>query len=172
MNQTEPSFDELKRLLKLKQHEVPPPGYFNDFSDQVVSRIRAGEAGGKQTYVERLEVEAPWLIGFFRIFEARSGLIGGLATGLCLLLVLAVVFDEHSEVASKNSMAVSAPVIPAPDNSVAALAPSTLVAADDNSTGIVAATNPVTSLQPVATLFGQPASGSLFQPVGFTAVGH
>ena len=172
MNQTEQSFDELKRLLKLKQHEVPPPGYFNNFSDQVVSRIRAGEAGGKQTYVERLEVEAPWLVGFLRIFEARPGLIGGLATGLCLLLVVAVVLDERSEVASKSLLTVSQPVVAAPDNSVAALTQSTLVAAADPGSGIVAATNPVTSLQPVATLFGQPASGSLFQPVGFAPVGH
>jgi hypothetical protein len=46
-----------------------------------------------------------------------------------------------------------------------------LLAVSDTS-GIVASTNPVTSLQPVATLFGQPASASLFQPASFAPVGH
>ncbi len=48
MNENEQNFDELKRLLKLKRHEVPPPGYFNNFSGEVISRIRAGEAGGRR----------------------------------------------------------------------------------------------------------------------------
>jgi hypothetical protein len=46
MNETEQNFEELKKLLTIKRHEVPPPGYFNHFSGQVISRIRAGEAGG------------------------------------------------------------------------------------------------------------------------------
>jgi hypothetical protein len=162
MNENEHNFEELKKLLKLKQHEVPPPGYFNNFSGQVVSRIRAGEAGGAQTYVERLQSEAPWVVNLLRIFETRPGLIGGFATSLCLLLVLVVVFADRSDVASKNLLTVSDPSA----TSVASMPVSPLMAASDSS-GIVASTNPVTSLQPVATLFGQPASGSLFQPAGF-----
>ena len=45
MNESENNFSELKRLLKLKRHEVPPPGYFNDFSAEIIARIRAGERG-------------------------------------------------------------------------------------------------------------------------------
>ena len=172
MNQNEQNFDALKKLLKLKQHEVPPPGYYNNFSGQVISRIRAGEASYSQSMMERLQSEAPWLVSILRIFETRPGVIGGLATSLCLLLVLAVVFAEHSERAPKNLIAIAEPAAPT-GNAVASLAPSPLVAATDNSnSGIVASTNPVTSLQPTATLFGQSGGSTLFQPAGFMQTAH
>jgi len=169
MNQKEHNFEDLKRLLKLKQHEVPPPGYFNDFSGHVVSRIRAGEAGGSRSFMERLETDAPWVVNFLRIFETRPGVIGGLATSLCLLLVLVVVFSERSEKASRELLTISDPA--ATSATVTSMTAPTLAAASDSS-GIVASTNPVTSLQPVATLFGQPAAGSLFQPAGFAPASH
>lgn len=34
----------LQQLLRLKCHETPPPGYFNEFSDKVLDRIRALES--------------------------------------------------------------------------------------------------------------------------------
>jgi hypothetical protein len=170
MNQNENNFEDLKRLLKLKQHEVPPPGYFNHFSGEVISRIRAGEAGGSRTFMEQLQADAPWLMNFLRVFETRPGLIGGFATSLCLLLVLVVVFAERSEQASRTLVAISEPST-ATGNSAAAMPATSLVAASD-STGIVASTNPVTSLQPVATLFGQPVGQSLFQPAGFMSAGR
>ena len=40
MNAEPENFDQLCRLLKLKRHESPPPRYFNDFSSQVIARIR------------------------------------------------------------------------------------------------------------------------------------
>jgi len=171
MNETEQNFEELKKLLTIKRHEVPPPGYFNHFSGQVISRIRAGEAGGSQTFMERLQAEAPWLANFFRVFETRPGLIGGMAASLCLLLVLSVIFADRPDATSKNLLAVSEPS-PVSGGPVAAMAETPLLAASADSSGIVASTNPVTSLQPTATLFGQAGASPLFQPAGFMPAGH
>ena len=77
MNENENNFETLRRLLKLKRHEIPPPGYFNNFSGQVIARIRAGEAGGARIFAERLDAEAPWLASLLRIFETKPGIIGG-----------------------------------------------------------------------------------------------
>jgi hypothetical protein len=169
MNEKDQNFDRLKRLLKLKQQEVPPPGYFNNFSSDVIARIRAGEADGNQTFAGRVQTGAPWFAGFMGIFETRPGLVGGFATSLCLLLVFGVFFAERSEQASDNMLMIPG-TSALPAASAVALNSSTLASAAlpaSVPTGIVASTNPVTSLQPVATLFGQPGASPLFQPASF-----
>jgi len=169
MNEKEHNFEDLKRLLKLKQHEVPPPGYFNNFSGEVISRIRAGEAGGSRSIMERLDADSPWVVSLLRIFETRPGIIGAFATSLCLLLVLVLVSSERSERASRELITLADPA--AASASANTINAPTLAASSD-STGIVASTNPVTSLQPVATLFNQTPGGALFQPAGFGVPAH
>ena len=165
------NFEALKQLLKLKQHEVPPPGYFNNFSDQVISRIRAGEVSGAQTFTEQLEATAPWLVNFLRIFETRPGVIGAFATSLCILLVLSVVFAERSDESSKAVFSLTDPTTSATDGSVAAVSAPPLLAASE-SYGIAVSTNPVASLQPTTTLFGQSANAGLFQSASFAPAGQ
>ncbi|MEI8289709.1 MAG: hypothetical protein WCH99_09555 [Verrucomicrobiota bacterium] len=163
MNNNENNFETLRQLLKLKQHEVPPPGFFNDFSDQVVSRIRAGEGGGAQSRTERLESVAPWLVRLLQIFETRPGLVGAVATSLCLLLTLGVVVGERSDVTSKNALPTAE--FASAGTAAASISGPSLVVAPDTA-GIVASTNPPGSLQPVTTLFGQP-NDLPFQSVSF-----
>jgi hypothetical protein len=173
MNPSDSNFDELKRLLRLKQHEVPPPGYFQQFSGEVVARIRAGEAGGRRTMAEKLENEAPWVVRFLQIFETRPGLVGVFATCLCLLLMLGVLMADHSDTTTKDMLAGTS--VETSETAVASLssplmASATPDAAATNESGLTVSTNSVTSLQPAATLFGE--QPSLFQSASFTPAGH
>jgi hypothetical protein len=162
MNETDQNFDRLKQLLRLKRQEVPPPGYFNNFSSQVIARIRAAEAAHHR------ETDVTWFVNFLRIFETRPGLVGGFAMSLCLLLVLGVIFAEHSDSSGPNELTISQPSIQ-PANTLASLSAPALAPA---SGGIMVSTNPVASLQPAATLFGQSGAASLFQPASFAPAGQ
>jgi hypothetical protein len=170
MNQSEINFDALKRLLKLKQREVPPPGYFEHFSRDVISRIRAGEAGGGQTVSEKLGDEVPWLVRLLQIFETKPGLVGAFATSLCLLLVLGVLVADHTDSTAKDILL--GQQAGSPETSLASLSTPamgiTTAVADES--GIAVSTNPVISLQPTASLFGQ--QNPLFQPASFAPAGQ
>jgi hypothetical protein len=174
MNDSENNFRDVKRLLKLKQHEVPPPGYFNNFSSQVVSRIRAGEAREARSVSGNLKERASWLAKFLGLFEAQPRLVGGVATVACVLLVFGLVLTQQSDSdttpgtflsansQSDQTFAAGAPVASSAGSLADPLA----------SSGIAVSTNPVTSLQPMAAAFGQPGTVSLFQPAGFSTPGH
>jgi hypothetical protein len=164
MNESGQNFDELKKLLKLKRHEVPPPGFFNHFSDEIVARIRAGEGKGG-TFLERLNDQAPWLVNFIRVFEARPGVIGGFATALCMLLLFGVVLAEHSETGSPLLVPAVASTDPAAPTVAAVSAPAQFASAMPSEGGIAISTN--ASLQPVASVFGQSGDNTLFQPASF-----
>ncbi len=49
-------FEALLRLLALKRHERPPPGFFNDFSDRVMSRIAQEEEMRARSWWDRLSI--------------------------------------------------------------------------------------------------------------------
>lgn len=159
------NFDDVKRLLKLKQHEIPPPGYFNNFSGDVIMRIRAGEAGEAESFLARLNEQVPWAANLLSIFETRPGVIGGFAVSLCALLMVAVLWPDSRDAgqAEAGTMALSgsAPTAPGamPDLAVA-------VAPADNGSGISVSSKPVSTLQPAATLFGQQPN-PLFQNASF-----
>jgi hypothetical protein len=73
MDSSSDKSDLLTRLLRLKRHEQPPPRYFNDFSNQVISRIERGEA--RVSWWERLG---------FDLRPAMAAAAGALACGLII----------------------------------------------------------------------------------------
>jgi hypothetical protein len=144
MSENENDFEMLRRLLALKRHEIPSPGYFNRFSGEVIARIRAGETS---------ESAGDWLSKLLQAFEFKPAFTGAFACAIVLLLlVFGIVFAERPDSASQlllQPMAQNAGGTP----QLAEV--STTLPQSTDQAGIIASTNPVLSLQPVEALFGQ-----------------
>ena len=168
MNDSNQNFEDLKQLLKLKRYEIPPPGYFNNFSSQVLSAIREERTGNASS---RLNIQASWLVRFLSIFDSRPGLVGGLATSLMLLLVFGVVLADHSDTDynAQNMFTPTASLNSSPLVASASGTPNISGMDTSSSGGIAVSTNPAASLQPTAVLFDQ--QNSLFQNAGFQLAG-
>lgn len=50
MNSSPEDFNDLRRLLALKRHEQPPPGYFRYLPNQIISRIEREERAAQSTW--------------------------------------------------------------------------------------------------------------------------
>ena len=161
MNESENNFESLRRLLALKRHEIPPPGYFNGFPGQVMSRIRAGETAESGEIPGLL-----WLLKFLQVFEAKPAFVSAFACAMCLLLLFGIVYTERPDAAEKTT------VLAAMTQSAGSLIDATSpdLSPSPPQTGLMVSTNPVLSLEPVASLFGQ--QNPLAQPVSFSHSGQ
>ncbi len=164
MNEDE-NFESLRRLLSLKRHEVPPPGYFHNFSSQVVNRIRRDAQESAHA--------TSWLTQFIKLFETKPALAGAFACALCLLLVFGIVNAERPDL---QGSAPDQPFASTAENStpIATVSPLSLPQSSSQPMVALNSTNPVLSLQPtiqpsVNALFGQPAP--MVQDVSFTPPG-
>jgi hypothetical protein len=86
ISDNENDFEALRRLLALKRHEIPPPGYFENFSDNVIARIQAGEDVR----------ELPWLLRLLHVFETRPAYPMAFASSLCLFLLFGIVSVQQT----------------------------------------------------------------------------
>lgn len=85
-------FSELRTLLSLKRHEQPPPGYFNNFSRDVIASLKAEQAG---SFRATETGDAPgWIVRFLESLQVRPGLSGAVGAGFCALLVGGVLMSE------------------------------------------------------------------------------
>jgi len=170
MNEQDNDFGTLRKLLSLKQHEVPPPGYFNNFSAGVVARIRSGDGGNPDSWSNRLLNEAPWLFRLINSFQDKPAYAGVFASALCLLLVAGIVYTDSYATQQDDLM----PAQTAANSSsmAAATAPSAPSIFDSaGAQGIsVSSTNPVLSLEPSMAAFG--SQNPLFQSAGYSTSTH
>jgi hypothetical protein len=81
MNAQPDDFEELRKLLALKRHEVPPPGYFNSFSDKVIARLQAPEPVTKPTWLQMLGLD----------FDFRPAFLCGAGVAVCALLSVGII---------------------------------------------------------------------------------
>jgi len=108
-------FTKLQHLLKLKRYETPPPRYFNGFSGQVTSRIRAGKTGSRYDAFENIITHTPWLSRLWRQLERQPALSGALAAMVCGLMVAGAFLMEETTPPKLNFLAVGEDVTTATD---------------------------------------------------------
>ncbi|MBC8002125.1 MAG: hypothetical protein H7X97_06015 [Opitutaceae bacterium] len=54
MNDAPENFEQLQKLLALKRHEQPPPGYFNRLPGQIIARLEGENAARQNSFLEKL----------------------------------------------------------------------------------------------------------------------
>ena len=172
MNENENNFESLRRLLVLKRYETPPPGYFNYFSSQVVQRIRAGDSGTSANWLEEYFAQAPWMGKLVQVFNVKPVFASTFAGALCLLLFLGIIYADRPDLAAQQVLqaANTTASLTTASLTTASLTAAPSLSQSADQMGIVSSTNPVLSLQPVASLFGQ--QNSLAQPVSLTISGN
>lgn len=106
------NFDQLKKLLELKRHEVPPPGYFNKLPGEVVSRIRAERASQNMDAMTKLKVEAPWLMKLWQVLESKPIFAVSFGTAICALMLAGIFFAEKPPAQSPLAGTPNGPTTP------------------------------------------------------------
>ena len=71
-------FSQLRKLMALKRHEQPPPGYFNRFSDKVIARIETEELTEFSSWWQ-------WLVNMFDAKPVVACIYGMAVSGLLLM---------------------------------------------------------------------------------------
>jgi hypothetical protein len=154
MNENENNFNSLRRLLAFKNRETPPPGYFNNFSGQVVARLSAGETN---------ESSGAWFTKLLQAFEFKPAFAGSFAGALCMLLVFGIVYAQRPDAAPQSLLTSSTQI-----SSPLAMASPTGFIPQTGSSGLIASNNSVLNLGSAASLFDQPNQNQLGQQVSFT----
>jgi hypothetical protein len=77
-NNDEQQFDQLRKLLALKKHEVPPPGYFNRLPGKILARIESSEMATQSSWWD-------WLVARFDARPILACAYGFTISGLLLM---------------------------------------------------------------------------------------
>ncbi len=101
MSAKQPDFENLRRLLKLKRYEKPPPRYFNDFSTQVVNAIRNGAQAEPESFGEQLATGLPWLERFLTGFQSKPVMAGLFGAAVCVLVVAGITYSERPQTSAQ-----------------------------------------------------------------------
>jgi hypothetical protein len=81
MNAQPDDFEQLRKLLALKRHEIPPPGYFHSFSDNVIARLQAPQPAARPSWLQLLGLD----------FDLRPAFLCGAGVAVCALLSLGII---------------------------------------------------------------------------------
>jgi hypothetical protein len=152
MNEND-NFESLRQLLALKRHEVPPPGYFDRFSGNVIARIRAEENKSSQSWFSKV-IEA---------LELKPAFAGAFASAVCLLMLFGIVYSGSDNSTPQNLFGQSTENSQFTSQLASASQPATSTVV--NQVFASSPTNFDASLQPIASTFG--SQNSMFQQASF-----
>jgi len=93
MSSDSENFEQLRRLMALKRHEQPPPGYFHHFSRGVIVRIKAGEMGDQVT-ASWWSWDGSWLQRAWASIETRPALAGAFGVAFCGFFAAGALFSN------------------------------------------------------------------------------
>ena len=85
MNSDPSDFEALRKLMALKRHEQPPPGYFNRLPDKIMGRLERGD--GQPRFWEN----------FLTVFTFRPALAYGFALAAFSALTLSVIYSVKTQ---------------------------------------------------------------------------
>jgi len=89
-------FEQLRRLLALKRHEQPPPGFFHGFSRQVIVRIQAGELGDQSEASLWSFSGGSFLQRIWATLDARPVLAGAFGVAVCGFFVVGALLSDNT----------------------------------------------------------------------------
>lgn len=149
------NFNSLRKLLNVKRHEQPPPGYFEQFNSEVMSRLRAGEHQ-QPDLMRDLDEDAPWVQRLLALFNARPAVAGALGVMACGVMLVGIYYSQQGgqTMAGGTTTVVHSLTVPLPSGTLALSEPAARPSVSLN-------TNPVFSTTPAGL-----ATPSLFDQIG------
>ena len=103
--------------MALKRHEIPPPGYFDGFSRNVMARIKVGDFG------EEMGEENSWVRRFLGMFNVKPVFAGAFGTAVCAFLISGILSSEPKPVMAGVHNATDTDLGPIPVPTVAGAEP-------------------------------------------------
>lgn len=147
LSQTPDEFQRLRQLLALKRHEQPPPGYFQNFSHQVMARINAVEG----------DAESAWVLRFWNYLTARPFWSGLAAAGACGALVGGLMLLRAPDPVAANTLMPAGQNLPGLASPASGLGTSSAFAEQLAQGGGAVAANEPNSTNPVAGTMARPS---------------
>jgi hypothetical protein len=141
MNSNPEDFDALRKLLALKRHEIPPPGYMRELPGKIRNRIERGE--GQLNLWDRIS-------GMINMRPSLAYAFGLMMCGTLGLSTVYMVRQEMTQTAdSSQGLVLRRPApVTAMANDMDSSAPTIHVA------NWLRNTNPIAETQPQMSLFG------------------